>query len=89
MTIAKINEVKFTLLSHAPYLPDLAPSDYFLILNLKKGLGDQRFANNEEMESAVNDYSEELDVFHYKQGIEAIEHRWEKCIKLKGGYVEK
>ena len=25
----------------------------------------------------------------YKQGIEAIEQRWEKCINLKGEYVEK
>lgn len=32
---------------------------------------------------------EELDNFHYKQSIKAIEHRWEKCIELKGDYVEK
>ena len=26
---------------------------------------------------------------YYKQAIEAIEHRWEKCIELKGDYVQK
>jgi len=56
---------------------------------LKKWLGGKRFANNEEVESAVDDYFEELDGFHYKQGIEAIEHCWEKCIELQGDYVEK
>jgi len=89
IAVAKIHELKFQLLPHAPYSPDLAPSDYFLFLNLKKWLGGKKFANNEEVESAVDDYFEELDSFHYKQGIEAIEHRWEKCIELQGDYVEK
>jgi hypothetical protein len=48
-----------------------------------------RFANNEEVQSAVDGYFAELDYSHYRQGIEAIEHRWEKCIELKGDYVEK
>ncbi|KOC61938.1 Histone-lysine N-methyltransferase SETMAR [Habropoda laboriosa] len=87
--MAKINELKFELLLHAPYSPDLAPSDYFLFPNLKKWLGGKRFANNEEVESAVDGYFEELDDSYYKQGIEDIEHRWEKCIELKGDYVEK
>jgi len=42
-----------------------------------------------KVESAVDGYFEELDGSHYKQGIEAIEHRWEKCIELQGDYVEK
>ena len=40
------------------------------------------------MERTGNGYSEELNGSHYKQGIEAIEHRWEKCIELTGDYVE-
>ena len=71
IAMAKINELKFKLLLHVPYSPDLAPSDYFLFPNLKKWLGDQRFANNEEVKSAVNGYFEELDGSPYKQGIEA------------------
>ena len=39
--------------------------------------------------SAVNGYFEEQDSSYYKKGIELIEHRWEKCIELKGDYVEK
>ncbi|MCP6508625.1 hypothetical protein NL478_28070, partial [Klebsiella pneumoniae] len=41
---------------HAPYSPDLAPSDYFLFPNLKKWLSGQRFPNDEEVMSAVNGY---------------------------------
>lgn len=35
-------------------------------------LGSNTFVNNEEMESVVHDYFEELDDSHYKQGIEAM-----------------
>ncbi|GFX41585.1 mariner transposase [Trichonephila clavipes] len=50
VAIANINE----LLPHAPFLSDLAPSDYFLSLNLKKWLSDERFSYNEM--SAINGY---------------------------------
>lgn len=43
---AKINELKFVMVPHIPYLPDLAPSDYFLFTNLKKWLGSKIFTNN-------------------------------------------
>ena len=46
IAMAKINELKFKLLSHIPYSSDLGPSDYFLFPNLKNWLGGQRFANN-------------------------------------------
>ena len=69
--------------SNVPYSPDLTPLEYFLFTNLKKSLVGQRFANNDEVDF------EEFDGSYYKQGIEAIEHRWEKCITSQGGYVEK
>ena len=89
IAIDRINELKIKLLPHAPFLSYLAPSDYFLFTILKRWLVGQRFANNEEVESAVNGYFEELEGSHYKKVIEAIEHRWEKCIELKVNFVEK
>ena len=74
---------------HLPYSPNLAPSDYFLFPNVKKWLGSQRLASSEKVESAINGYFERLDGSHFKQGIEAIEHCWEKCIELTRDYVEK
>ena len=68
----------FKLLPDAPYSLNSAPSDYFLFQNLKKWLGSQRFADYEEVETAVDGYSEEIDGSHCQQGIEAIEHRWDK-----------
>ena len=86
IAMAKINELKFKLLPNAPYSPDLALWNYYLFLNFKnKWLGGKGW----EVKSAVDGYFEKFGDSHYKQGIEAIEHRWKKCIELRGGYVEK
>ena len=41
------------------------------------------------MNSEVDGYFNDLDSSYYKQGNEAIERRWEKCIELKENNVEK
>lgn len=56
IAMVKINELKFELLPHVPFSPDVAPSNYFLFPNLKKWLGGQIFSNDEEVISAVNGY---------------------------------
>ncbi|GFW58667.1 mariner transposase [Trichonephila clavipes] len=70
--MAKMNELKFELLPHAPYLPDLSSSDHSLFPNLKKWLSGQRFSNDEEVMSAVNDCLEEQGSFYYKKGVKVI-----------------
>ncbi|GFX20279.1 mariner transposase [Trichonephila clavipes] len=47
-----INKLKFELLPHAPYSPDLAPSIIFYSQTLKDG-SVVRFSNDEEVMSAV------------------------------------
>lgn len=73
------------MLPHAPYSLDLAPWVYFLFSNCKTWMGGKRFADNEEVDSAVDGNFE--DGSRFKQGIEAIEHRWEKYIELIRDYV--
>lgn len=89
VAMSKIHELKFELMLHPPYSPDLAPSDYYLFPNLKKWLGGKRFKSNEEVIEAVNEYFEELDESTFKTGITQLEHRYEKCISVDGDYVEK
>jgi len=38
---------------------------------------------------AVEGYFADLTKNHYRDGIMALEHRWNKGISLKGDYVEK
>jgi hypothetical protein len=39
--------------------------------------------------AAVKVYFADLTKNHYRDGIMALEHRWNKCISLKEDYVEK
>lgn len=87
--MAKIEELKFELVEHPPYSPDLAPSDFFLFPNLKKWLGGQRFTDNEDVIASVSAYFEELPKTHFSEGLKKLEKRLTKCIELQGDYVEK
>ncbi|XP_055306592.1 histone-lysine N-methyltransferase SETMAR-like, partial [Sitodiplosis mosellana] len=89
VAMAKIHELRYEVLPHPAYSPDLAPCDFHLFPNLKKWLGGKRFNDDDEVIVAVNGYFGGLDADHYKTGILALEHRWEKCIASGGDYVEK
>jgi histone-lysine N-methyltransferase SETMAR len=86
---AKLEELRFEVVPHAPYSPDLAPSDFFLFPNLKKWLGGRRFTSNEEVKAETNGYFAELEESYYCEGIKKLEHRWTKCTDLEGDNVEK
>jgi histone-lysine N-methyltransferase SETMAR len=80
--------VHYELLKHPPYSPDLAHSDLYLLPKLKLFLASQRFCSNQEAIAAVEGYFADTKN-HYRDGKMAMEHHWNKCIILKGDYVEK
>lgn len=89
IALSKIYELRFKLLNHPPYSPDLAPSNFFLFPKLKVALGGQRFSSKEEAITFVNNYFAEKDAKYYLDGLKRWEHHWEKCIDLQGDYIEK
>ncbi|UYV77657.1 hypothetical protein LAZ67_15001833 [Cordylochernes scorpioides] len=80
--MATIYDSGFELLPHAPYSPDLAPSDFNLFPHLKKKLSGIHFRSDEEVIDAS------LETSFFLEGIKALEPRRKKCIDLKGEYVE-
>ncbi|UYV82375.1 hypothetical protein LAZ67_21001863 [Cordylochernes scorpioides] len=86
--MATIYDSGFELLPHAPYSPDLAPSDFHLFPHLKKSLSGIHFRSDEEVIDAVTSFFESLETSFFLGGIKALEHRWKKGIDLKGDYVE-
>ena len=86
---AKLIELGYELLPHPPYSPDLAPCEFFLFPNLKKSLAGQKFESNEEVIAAMEAYFADLQETYFSDGLKKLEHRWVKCIELKGDYVEK
>jgi hypothetical protein len=88
LAMGKLKNLHYELLGHPPYFPDLAPSDFCLFSKLKIFLAGQRFSSNQEAIAAVERYFADLTKNHYRDGIMALEHRWNKCISVKGNCVE-
>ncbi|UYV64642.1 hypothetical protein LAZ67_3001448 [Cordylochernes scorpioides] len=66
----------FEPLPHAPYSPDLAPSDFQLFPHLKQSLSGIHFRSDEEVIDAVTSFFESLKISFFLEGIKALEHRW-------------
>jgi histone-lysine N-methyltransferase SETMAR len=85
----KLRDQHFELLEHPPQSPDLAPPYFYLFPKLKLFLTGQRFSSNQDAIAAVEGYLADLTKNHYRDRIMVLEHCWNKCISLKGDYVEK
>jgi histone-lysine N-methyltransferase SETMAR len=87
--MGKLRDLHYELLEHPPYSPDLAPSDFCLFPKLKLFLICQRFSSNQAVIAAVERYFADHTKNHYRDRIMTLEHCWNKCISLKGDYLEK
>ena len=85
---AKLIELGYELLFHPPYSPDLAPCDFFLFPNLKRSLAEQNLLSNKENIVATEAYFADLQKTCFSDELN-LEHRWVKCIELKGNCVKK
>ncbi|KAG5308836.1 SETMR methyltransferase, partial [Acromyrmex insinuator] len=88
-TTALLNQFSWDVLTHPPYSPDLAPSDYHLFTKLKESLAGKRFQSDEEVQTAVTNWTKELAGSFYAEGISKLVSRYTKCIEIDGNYVEK
>ena len=80
--------VGFQEIEHPPYNPDLAPSDYYLFSKLKKDLRGRKFDDEEEVKSAVMEHFADKGPEYFLKGIEMLVYRCEKCVEVKGDYIE-
>ena len=84
-----IRQLNWEVLEHPVYSPDLAPSDFHLFGPLKNALRGRRFAADDEVKEAVNDWLRSQPQTFFSNGIKKLTDRWTKCIEKKGDYVEK
>ena len=64
---ATIRKCGFVELNHPPYSPDLAPSDYFLFIYLKKFLHGRRSPENNAVKEGVTGYFDTQDIFFLRE----------------------
>ena len=88
-TMATIEECGLQLLEHPSYSPDLAPSDFFLFPEMKRQLKGRRFEDRNEICAVTEEWLLAQPPHFYFEGLFKVKNRWQKCISLDGGWVEK
>jgi len=79
----------FQYLDHPPYSPDLAPSYYHLFPELKKKkLKSRHFSSDAEVIAAAETWLDGQYSEFCLSGLQKLEQRANKCIELRGEYVE-
>jgi hypothetical protein len=74
---------------HSLYSPDLAPSDFHVLLHLKTFLGGRWFHDDNEVKEAVNTWFASQAASFCGAGIRKLVPRYYKCVSIGGNYVEK
>jgi hypothetical protein len=70
-----LQKLKWNLLTHPPYSPDLAPSDFYLFGKLKS---DSRFADNNAVMQTVWEWIRSQPKAFFEKGIRMLPERWKK-----------
>ena len=68
-TRQKLAKLGWEILSHPPYYPDLALSDYHLFLSLQNFLQGKKFKNEEDIKKALVQFFASKDKAFFKNGI--------------------
>ena len=88
-TMEHIVKLGWTVLPHPLYSRDLARSDFHLFRPMKDGLCRQHFPSNNVVIAAVKQWTTSAGAVFYERGMQALIHRWRKCITNGDDYVEK
>jgi histone-lysine N-methyltransferase SETMAR len=89
LTMATLLKLKWDVLPHPSYSPDLAPSDYYLFGPIKRVLGGKRFRNNDEVIAAVQSWIHKQPKTFFETGIKKLPEHWHKCMTVNRDYIEK
>lgn len=83
-----LETLKWEVLPHPPYSPDIAPSDYHLFRSMTHGLAYQHFHSYEEAKKWVDDWIEAKPVEFFRNGIRMLPERWGKVVASDGQYFQ-
>ena len=84
-----ISSFGWTTVTHPPYSPDLAPSDFHLFGPLKVNLRGNHYGSDDDVKKAVKSWLKAQPASFYERGIHALVNRWKSVAERNGDYVEK
>jgi hypothetical protein len=88
LTSATLPRLKWDVLPHPAYSPDLAPSNYYLFGPMKGLLGGKRFQNNGEVIAGVQHWIQAPPKTFSEIGIKKLPESWHKFIAVNRDYTE-
>jgi len=71
-----LETLKWNVLPHPPYSPDIAPSDYWLFRRMHD-LASHRFTSFAEIENWLQNWIASKDESFFRDGIRKLPERWE------------
>ena len=74
-TVTVLQPFGWEIITHPPYSPDLAPSDFHLIPKLKEQLSGMRFNNDGEVKDAIQRFLNSMAVDWYDMSIQKLPMR--------------
>jgi len=72
-----LETLKWEVLPHPPYSPDIAPSDYHLFRSMTHGLSEQHFTSYEDTKNCIDDWIADEAFF---RRIHRLPESWEKVV---------
>ena len=85
----KLKQLKWELIKHPPYSPDIAPSDYHLFLSLSNQIKEKKFKDEDELKMVIQTFFDSKSKDFYARGIYDLPRRWQEVIDTKGKHVSK
>ncbi|MCG8044068.1 MAG: hypothetical protein JAY66_00005 [Candidatus Thiodiazotropha taylori] len=89
LVTSTLKELGIETLPHPPYSPDLAICDFFLFPNVKDQLRGVKYETRDELGAAITVALREVSRDGLRHAFGTWMNRCQKCIKVKGSYVEK
>ena len=74
VAIDAVERKGYKLIPHPAYLPDLAPRDFFLFPNLKKGIHGCHFQSDKEVVTAAEEWVNGKDPDFFSSGLMALDN---------------
>ncbi|PNF16226.1 hypothetical protein B7P43_G15299 [Cryptotermes secundus] len=87
ITVETLWKLKWNLLTHPPYSPDLALSDFYLFGRLKSDLQGMQFVDDAVIQT-VREWTCRQPQAFFEKGIRMLPECWKKCVDARGEYVE-
>ena len=83
-----LKTLKWEVLSHMPYSPDIAPSDWHLYRSMTHGLFGKRFTSYKDTRKWVDSWRVSKNESIFRRSIHVLLERWEKVMASDGQYFE-